>query len=74
VSKWNKKNHCQHLQADIDQFMKSTSDEMVDKQELKQKMVDILEFVADREEVMSNSCFIVSVSVSCQRSSRRSSS
>jgi hypothetical protein len=39
--------------------MKSTSDEMVDKQKLKQKMVDILEFVADREEVMSNLCFTI---------------
>ena len=32
--------HCQHLQTDIDQFVKSTSEEMVDKSALKQEMVD----------------------------------
>ena len=55
--------HCQHLQTDIDQFMKSTNEKVVDKQDLKQKMVDkwsikpsladklvdILEFMADKD-------------------------
>ena len=57
------RHHCQHLQTDIDQFMKSTDEKVVDKQDLKQKMVDkwsikpsladkmvdILEFVADKD-------------------------
>ena len=57
--------HCQHLQSDIDQFMKSTTEKVVDKQELKQemvdkwsikpslaeKMVDILGFVADKDRI-----------------------
>ena len=57
------RHHCQHLQTDIDQFMKSTNEKVVDKQDLKQKMVDkwsikpslaekmvdILEFVADKD-------------------------
>ena len=56
--------HCQHLKADIDQYLESTSEEMVDKQTLKQqmvdkwsikpslseKLVDILDFVADKDE------------------------
>jgi Fic family protein len=55
--------HCQHLQSDIDQFMQSVASDMVDKQNLKQemvdkwsikpslaeKMVDILEYVADKD-------------------------
>ena len=55
--------HCRHLQADIDQFMVSTTEKMVDKSILKQEMVDkwsikptlagkladILVFVADKE-------------------------
>ncbi len=59
------RHHCQHLQSDIDQFIKSAALEMVDKQDLKQKMVDkwsvkpslaeklvdILEFVADRDQI-----------------------
>ena len=32
--------HCQHLKADIDQFLKSTSEKMVDKQDLQEQMVD----------------------------------
>lgn len=32
--------HCRHLQADIDQYERSTDGEMVDKSVLKQKMVD----------------------------------
>ena len=54
--------HCQHLQADIDQFVKTTASKMVDKQETKkkmvdkwsikpsiaEKMVDILEFMDDK--------------------------
>ena len=57
------RHHCQHLQTDIDQFMKSTDEKVVDKQDLEQKMVDkwsikpsladklvdILEFVADKD-------------------------
>ena len=56
--------HCRHLQTDIDQYVKSTTEKMVDKPVLKQKMVDkwsikpslaekladILDFVADKEE------------------------
>ena len=59
------RHHCQHLQADIDQFVKSMASELVDKQDLKQKMVDnwsirpslaekmvdILEFVADKDQI-----------------------
>ena len=58
------RHHCQHLEADIDQFIKSTAEKMVDKKALTQKMVDkwsikpslaeklvdILEFVADKDE------------------------
>jgi Fic family protein len=57
--------HCQHLQADIDQYVKSTTEKMVDKSSLKQKMVDkwsikpslaeklvdILDFVADKDQI-----------------------
>jgi Fic family protein len=56
--------HCQHLKVDIDHYIDSISEKMVDKQDLKQKMVDkwsikpslaekmvdILEFVADKGE------------------------
>ena len=56
--------HCQHLKADIDHYIESTSEIMVDKQALKQemvdkwlikpslaeKLVDILVYVADRGE------------------------
>ena len=56
--------HCQHLKADIDHYIESTSERMVDKQTLRQKMVDkrsikpslaeklvdILEYVADKDE------------------------
>lgn len=57
--------HCQHLQSDIDQFIKSVASDMVDKEDLKQKMVDkwsikpslaeklvdIMEFVADKDQI-----------------------
>ena len=59
--------HCRHLRADIDQYLKSvvSTTEMVDKQVLKQKMVDkwsikpslaekmvdILEYAADKDEI-----------------------
>lgn len=57
--------HCQHLQADIDQYVKSTAEKMVDKSSLKQKMVDkwsikpslaeklidILDFMADKNQI-----------------------
>ena len=55
--------HIQHLKTDIDQYLNSTSEKMVDKQALRQemvdkwsikptlaqKLVDILAFVADKE-------------------------
>ncbi len=57
--------HCLHLKTDIDQYMGSISEKMVDKQTLRQKMVDkwsikpvlaeklvdILEFVVEKDEV-----------------------
>ena len=59
------RHHCQHLQADIDQFIKSTTGRVVDKHDLMQKMVDkwsikpslaekmvdILEFVTDKDQI-----------------------
>ncbi len=56
--------HCQHLKADIDHYIESTSEKMVDKQDMQKKMVDkwsikpslagklvdILEYVADKGE------------------------
>ena len=56
--------HCQHLKTDIDHYIDSTSEKMVDKQNLQQKMVDkwsikpslaeklvdILEYVVDKDE------------------------
>ena len=57
--------HCRHLQADIDQYERSMAERVVDKTVLKQemvdkwsikptlaeKLVDILAFVADKEEI-----------------------
>lgn len=57
--------HCEHLQQGIDQFLLSTSEEMVDKTEIQQEMVDkwsikptlagkladIIVFMADKEEI-----------------------
>ncbi len=57
--------HCQHLQSDIDQYLKSTAERLVDKSSIKQKMVDkwsitttladklanILDFIADKDEI-----------------------
>ena len=57
--------HCEHLQQDIDQFLQSTAEEMVDKTRIQQEMVDkwsikpslagkladIIEFMADKEEI-----------------------
>ncbi len=59
------RHHCQHLASDIDQYTKSIMEEVVDKDVLKQelvnkwsvkpslaeKLVDILPFVADKEEI-----------------------
>ena len=45
------RHHCQHLASDIDQYTKTVMEEVVDKDDLKQKMVDILLFVADKEEI-----------------------
>ena len=56
--------HCQHLKSDIDHYLESTSEKMVDKLDLQkkmvdkwsikpslaEKMVDILGFVADKDE------------------------
>ena len=56
--------HCQHLKSDIDHYLESTSEKMVDKLDLQkkmvdkwsikpslaEKMVDILEFVVDKDE------------------------
>ena len=55
--------HCQHLQTDIEQFVKSTTEKVVDKQDLRQEMVDkwsikpslaeqlvgMIKFVADKD-------------------------
>ena len=57
--------HCEHLQQDIDQFLISTSDDMVDKTAIQQEMVDkwsikptlagkladIIAFMDDKEEI-----------------------
>lgn len=57
--------HCEHLQQDINQFLRSTAEEMVDKTAIQQEMVgkwsikptlaeklaDIIIFMADKEEV-----------------------
>ena len=59
------RHHCQHLQTDIDQFIKSVASDLVDKQDLKrkmvdkwsikpslaEKMVDIMEYVADKDQI-----------------------
>ena len=34
------RHHCQHLASDIDQYTKTVMEEVVDKDDLKQKMVD----------------------------------
>ena len=66
------RHHQQHLQADIDQFMQSMTGKMVDKQDLKQKMVDkwsikpslaekmvdILNFVADKDEITTEAIVV----------------
>jgi Fic family protein len=66
--------HCQHLKTDIDHYIESTSEKMVDKLDLQKKMVDkwsikpslaeklvdILEFVVDKDEFTTEqivSCF-----------------
>ena len=57
--------HCQHLQSDIDLFIKSVANEVVDKWQLKkkmvdkwsirpslaEKMVDILEYLANKDHI-----------------------
>ncbi len=59
------RHHCRHLKADIDQFIKSTAEKMVDKKALTQEMVDkwsikpsladkladIMNYMADKEEI-----------------------
>ena len=39
----------QHLKADIEQYVKSVVSEMVNKDEKKKKMVDILPFMTDKD-------------------------
>ena len=60
--------HCQHLKTDIDQFVLSMSEKMVDKHDLEKKMVDkwsikpslakklvdILEYVVDKDEITTD--------------------
>ena len=47
--------HCKHLKSDIDQYAKSTTEKMVDKLPIKpslaEKLVGILEFAADKDEI-----------------------
>ena len=57
--------HCEHLQQDIDQFLRATAEEMVDKMAIQQELVgkwsikptlagklaDIIEFMTDKEEI-----------------------
>lgn len=64
--------HCQHLQTDIDQYVKSMSEKMVDKSNLKREMVDkwsikpsladklidILDFVADKTVITTESIVV----------------
>ena len=59
------RHHCQHLASDIAQYTKTVMEEVVDKDDLKQKMVDkwsikpslaekmvdILQFMADKDEI-----------------------
>ncbi len=61
--------HCKHLKQDIDQFVKDVTSEMVDKNDYKKEMVDkwsikpsladklsdILIFMADKEEIRTES-------------------
>ena len=60
--------HCRHLKSDIDQYVKSTTEKMVDKSDLSrkmagkwsikpslaEKMVDILLFMGDKQEVTTD--------------------
>ena len=43
--------HCQHLQADIDQFIQSTDEKWSIKPTLAEKLVDILEYMSDRSSI-----------------------
>lgn len=66
------RHHCQHLASDIDQYTKTVKEEVVDKDDLKQKMVDkwsikpslaekmvdILLFVADKEEITTENIVV----------------
>ena len=66
------RHHCRHLASDIDQYAKTVMEEVADKNELKQKMVDkwsikpslaekmvdILQFVADKEEITTESLVV----------------
>ena len=59
------RHHCQHLKADIDQYMKSVTTKMVDNAKLKQEMVDkwsikpslaekladVMEYMVDKDEI-----------------------
>ena len=62
------RHHCQHLKYDIEQFIRSTTEKVVDKSDLRQqmvdiwsikpsladKLVDILEFMADKDEITTD--------------------
>ena len=64
------RHHCQHIDADIEHFVKSMAEEMVDKDALQkkmvdkwsikpslaEKMVDILEFVDNRSATKGDAC------------------
>lgn len=62
------RHHCQHLASDIDEYTKSVAEKMVDKKALKQemvdkwsikpslaeKLVDILQYMVDKEEITTD--------------------
>lgn len=66
------RHHCQHLASDIDQYTKTVMEEVVDKDDLAEKMVDkwsikpslaekmvdILLFVADKEEITTENIVV----------------
>ena len=59
--------HCQHLKADIDHYIESTSERLVDKQGLQKEKVDILEFVVDKDEFTKESTPIFQTSEKTQK-------
>ena len=62
--------HCRHLQTDIEQYVKSTSEKMVDKSLVKQQMVDkwsikpsLAEKLVDIVDYMTDKDFITTESI-----------